>query len=149
MHETRDAKYGPLTYAKGSGDSIILPKDWIAANIVTCDLAAFGKGRCNKAAKPVFEGFFKALSASPLLAITDEVSMFDQRMMRGSTGSYPSAHAYGLAFDLRDAITKKYTPRGESWPEALPIRKLALTFGITNGAGWKFSDPAHYEYPHA
>lgn len=151
LHEQRDKKFGPLPWTQGTGkdDSIIVSSDWIARNIVPCNLGTFGNGRCNKSAKDAFEGFFKALSAEPkLLALVDEASMYNARMMRGSTGSYPSAHAYGLAFDLRNAKTKEYTPRGSTWPEAQPIRQLAIKYGITNGSQWKNSDPAHFEFPH-
>lgn len=144
-------RFGEFAYRETRTDRIETDDEWYEANIVTVTLPRLGQFRCHKDIVPYVQGALLELEARGLAGEVDEADFqlaggcYNARLARGGDldrGFAVSRHSWGIAIDFNPSTNVFGQPPTLSAEFGQVLRE----WGFSWGAGWRVSDPMHFEW---
>ena len=144
-------RFGEFAFRETNTDRIETDDDWYEANIVTVVHPLLGQFRCHRAVLPYVEGAMAELAATGLIEEIDPQDFqlaggcYNARLARGGDldrGFALSRHSWGIAIDFNPSTN------GFGSESALSeaFGQIWRAWGFAWGAGWRVSDPMHFEW---
>lgn len=144
-------RFGEFSFRETETDRIETDDVWYDANIVTVELPRLGQFRCHRLALPAIEGALGELEATGLAEEIDPVDFqlaggcYNARLARGGDldrGFALSRHSWGIAID--------FNPSSNGFGSVPSLSEefgqVMRNWGFAWGAGWRVSDPMHFEW---
>lgn len=144
-------RFGEFSFREMAGDRIYTDDVWYDANIVTVTLPTLGQFRCHRAIMPYVQGALAEIEVRGLAPVIDGGDFqiaggcYNARLARGGDldrGFAVSRHSWGIAIDFNPS-TNRF---GDETTLPEEFGQVFRDWGFAWGAGWRVSDPMHFEW---
>lgn len=144
-------RFGEFAFRETNTDRIETDDVWYEANIVTVVHPLLGQFRCHRAVLPYVEGALAELATTGLIDEIDPDDFqlaggcYNARLARGGDldrGFAVSRHSWGIAIDFNPSTNGFGSEPGLSES----FGQVWRAWGFAWGAGWRVSDPMHFEW---
>ncbi len=136
-------RFGEFAYRPGSGRSVEVDPEWVAANIETRDVPILGALTCHRDILDLVEAAMNDLQLRALDQLVNPANFAGCYSPRRTAPGQPlSRHSWGIALDLNIGAN----PRGSFSTQDLRLVAAMEAEGFGWGGEWLFPDPGHYEW---
>jgi len=144
-------RFGEFSYRETGTDRIETDDTWYEANIITVVIPQLGQFRCHREVLPFVMGALGELETRGLVGEIDMDDFqlaggcYNARLARGgdlNRGFALSRHSWGIAIDFNPS-TNQF---GEESTLSDEFGDVLRAWGFAWGAGWRVSDPMHFEW---